>query len=132
MHDRPASLLGATPPAVTDLMLAAATRAAGVGVSGAAALVILADDPRLSVTELGRCISLTQSAAARMVDSLTAAGLAQRHGTAGRAVGVRLTAPDVDAAGRLLAARAEPLADLLSDVDDTDRERLAERCPRCW
>src|SRR5918992_1458536 len=67
MHDtrRTANLLGATALAVTDLVLAGATAAAGTSGSGAAALVLLRATPGLSVTELGRRVGLTQPAAAR-------------------------------------------------------------------
>ncbi|MFC7743116.1 MarR family transcriptional regulator [Nocardiopsis composta] len=81
MHDshRTANLLGATALAVNDVALAGATKAAGVSASGAAALVTLSAAPGLSVTELGRRVGLTQSAAARMVDSLENAGLVERR-----------------------------------------------------
>ena len=126
MHesDRTANLLGAAALAVTDLMLAGATRAAGVSASGAAALVVLRAAPDLSVTELGRRVGLSQSAAARMVDSLAASSLVRRHGRTGRSVSVRLTARGTRAADRLLAARAGPLAELLADLGDADRAAL--------
>jgi DNA-binding MarR family transcriptional regulator len=127
MHelDRTANLLGATALVVTDLMLAGATRAAGVRGSGAAALITLLDSPGLGVTELGRRVGLSQSAAARMVDSLAAAGLVRRHGTTGRAVPVRLTAEGTEAGARLRTARSESLTDLLSGLPERDRTRLA-------
>jgi DNA-binding MarR family transcriptional regulator len=69
MHDdfRTANLLGATVLALSDVVVAEATRAADTSSSGAAALVVLSTAPGLSVTELGRRIGLSQSAAARMV-----------------------------------------------------------------
>ena len=121
---RTANLLGATALTVTDLMTSAATGAAGVGPSGAAALVVLQDSPGLSVTELGRRIGLTQSAAARMVDSL--AGLVRRERRGGREVSVHLT-PDGEArVEQLLAARAGPLTDLVEVLDERQHEALAE------
>jgi DNA-binding MarR family transcriptional regulator len=127
MHelDRTANLLGATALVVTDLMLAGATRAAGVSASGAAALTTLMDSPGLGVTELGRRVGLSQSAAARMVDALAAAGLVRRLGPTGRSVPVRLTADGTEAATRLRTARGEPLTDLLSGLPERDRTRLA-------
>lgn len=127
MHamDRVANLLGATALAVTDMMVAGATRAAGVSASGAAALLALRDTAGVGVTDLGRRVGLGQSAAARMVDSLAASGLVQRHGTAGRSVLVRLTGVGAKTADRLLAARGEPLAALLADLGDADRTALA-------
>lgn len=130
MHDldRTANLLGAAALAMTDLLVSGAT-ATGVSASGAAALVVLRETPGLSVTELGRRVGLSQSAAARMVDSLVAAGLVRRQGTSGRAVSVRPTARGARTATRLLAARAEPLADLVATLDDRDRAALDRLLP---
>ncbi len=60
---------------------------AGIGPSGAAAVVALAGTPGLSVTELGRGVGLSQPAAARMVDALEKAGSGRplpRRRTGGR------------------------------------------------
>ncbi|MUN38853.1 MarR family winged helix-turn-helix transcriptional regulator [Actinomadura litoris] len=124
MHERLANLLGATALAVTDLVLAEATEAAGVSASGAAALIVLSAAPGLGVTELGRRVGLTQSAAARMVDGLEAAGLAERRRSGGRAVHVRLTRRGEEAAARMLGARAAPLAGTLTVLGDDEREAL--------
>jgi MarR family transcriptional repressor of emrRAB len=124
-HQRTANLLGATALAVADLALAGSTRAAGTSASGAAALVVLATAPRLSVTELGRRVGLSQSAAARMVDSLQAAELVRRRTGAGRAVAVELTPSGTEAVSRLLTARSKPLHDLVSVLDPDERDVLA-------
>jgi DNA-binding MarR family transcriptional regulator len=124
MHDRLANLLGAASLAVTDLALAGATRAAGVSASGAGALVVLAHAPGLGVTELGRRVGLTQSAAARMLDGLEAAGLARRERGPGRGVRVRLTRAGEEAVDAMLAARGAPLATALSGLDAGERDLL--------
>lgn len=128
MHDasvaRTANLLGAAALAVTDLTLAAAAGVAGLGQSAAAALVGLRVSPGLSATELGRRIGLSQPAAARMLDSLVAAGLVRRERGAGRMVPVRLTAHGARTADALLVARAEPLAELVGELDEADRSDL--------
>jgi DNA-binding MarR family transcriptional regulator len=131
MHDldRTANLLGAAALAMTDLLVSGATAAAGVSASGAAALVVLTTTPGLGVTELGRRVGLSQSAAARMVDSLVTAGLVRRQGEPGRSVSVRPTARGARTASRLLAARAEPLADLVATLDDRDRAALERLLP---
>jgi DNA-binding MarR family transcriptional regulator len=126
MHERLANLLGAASLAVTDLVLAGATRAGGVSASGAAALVVLAHAPDLGVTELGRRVGLTQSAAARMVDGLEAAGLARRHRREGRAVHVRLTPAGEATVGEMLAARGAPLTEVLDALDDAERAALTD------
>jgi len=127
MHDtrRTANLLGATALAVTDLVLGGATAAAGVSGSGAAALVVLSADPGISVTELGRRVGLTQSAAARMVDGLAARGLVERRPTMGKWVAVHPTAAGRAASADLLDARGERLATLVGTLPPTDQETLA-------
>ncbi|GAB3439992.1 MarR family transcriptional regulator [Actinophytocola sediminis] len=127
MHDerRTANLLGATALAVTDLALAGATQASGTSASGAAGLVVLVTTPGLSVTELGRRIGLSQPAAARMVDSLTAKGLVRRRPGAGREVRVSPTPAGRRVASRLLAAREQPLRDLVSVLDPDEQDVLA-------
>ncbi|TDD88494.1 MarR family transcriptional regulator [Actinomadura darangshiensis] len=124
MHERLANLLGAASLAVTDLVLAGATDAGQVSASGAAALIVLSDAPDLGVTELGRRVGLTQSAAARMVDGLQAAGLVERHRGAGRVVHVRLTGKGAEAVRGMLAARDAPLAGVLTVLDEAEREAL--------
>jgi MarR family transcriptional regulator, negative regulator of the multidrug operon emrRAB len=129
MHDidRTANLLGAAALAVTDLTLGAVTKAADVSASGAAALVTLSANPGLSVTELGRRIGLTQSAAARMVDSMQADGLVERRPSSlsSRWIGVHLTTTGKTTAHRLLAARGSPLTDIVATLDADDQEALA-------
>lgn len=124
MHERLANLLGAASLAVTDLVLSGATDAGRVSPSGAAALIVLSGAPDLGVTELGRRVGLTQSAAARMVDGLQAAGLARRHRGEGRVVHVRLTAKGEGAVREMLAARGAPLGDVLTVLDEDERETL--------
>ncbi|MCC4314887.1 helix-turn-helix domain-containing protein [Streptomyces malaysiensis] len=51
--------------------------------SAAAALIVLRADPGVSVTELGRRVGLTQSAAVRMVAGLEREALVERRRTVG-------------------------------------------------
>jgi MarR family transcriptional repressor of emrRAB len=126
---RTANQLGAAALALTDLMLNGAS-SAGVSPSGAAALVTLSAFPGLTVTELGRQVGLSQSAAARMVDSLEADGLAARHPRVGRQVTVHLTSAGSQAACDLLEARSALLADLVASLGGEDRDALARLLPR--
>lgn len=128
MHDsaRTANLLGATALAVTDLALAGATSAAGVSASGTAALVVLSGAKGVSVTELGRRVGLSQSAAVRMVDSLAAAGLVERRPGQARWVTVRLTPAGRRAARTALAARGGPLTEVVAGLDERDQATLDE------
>jgi MarR family transcriptional repressor of emrRAB len=127
MHEasRTANLLGATALAVTDLALRHVTRAAGTSASGAAALVVLAASPGLGVSEVGRRIGLSQSAAARMVDSLEAADLVKRRPGSGREVSVHPTSAGRNAAARLVEARGRPLDDLLAVLAPDEQAALA-------
>src|ERR671914_1576096 len=126
MHDtrRTANLLGAAALAVTDLTLGGATAAAGVSGSGAAALVVLSADPGISVTELGRRVGLTQSAAARMVDALEARGLVERRPTLGKWVAVHPTDAGLAASADLLHARGNRLTTLVAALSPADQEVL--------
>lgn len=129
MHDtdRTANLLGAAALALTDLTLGDATAAAGVSASGAAALVVLTAAPGVSVTELGRRVGLTQSAAARMVDSLESEGLVERRPNPfnNRWVTVHPTRAGRRTCQRLLSARGGPLGELVAGLDESDRQALA-------
>lgn len=126
MHDgRTANLLGAAALAVTDLVLAGAQHRVGVSTSGAAALVVVSAEPGLSVTELGKRVGLSQSAAARMVDSLERAGFVRRQPGQGRVVAVHLTASGRAAARKLLATRGAGLTEVLDTLDATEQEALA-------
>ena len=132
MHDtrRTANLLGAAALAVTDLTLGGATAAAGVSGSGAAALVVLSADPGISVTELGRRVGLTQSAAARMVDALEARGLVERRPTLGKWVAVHPTDAGLAASADLLHARGNRLTALVGTLPPADQEALAHALDR--
>ena len=131
MHDsRLANLLGAAALAVSDRMLARVRQTAGVSVSGASALVVLAHAPGLPVTELGRRVGLSQPATARMVASLETAGLARRGPGAGRTVPVSLTPAGERTVADLLAAREDSLGQVLATLDDADRDVLGTALER--
>ncbi|PXY21025.1 MarR family winged helix-turn-helix transcriptional regulator [Prauserella muralis] len=121
---RTANLLGAAALAVSELMLAGATAAAGTSESGASALVVLSGAPGLSVTELGRRVGLSQPAAARMVDSLEGRGLVERRQTVGRWVAVHLTGAGRAAAGQILDSRGGRLTELVRELDERERAAL--------
>ena len=126
MHDtrRTANLLGAAALGVVDLVLKGALAPAGVGSSGAAALVMLAHAPGLSVTELGRRVGLSQPAAARMVESLETRGLVERRPSTGRAVAVHPTSSGRRAATSLLAGREGRLTEVLAELSETEQRHL--------
>lgn len=127
MHvTRIANLLGALSLAVTERLTAEVSRAAGVSVSGASALVTLHTEAGIGITELGARVGLSQPAAVRMVDALTVAGLAERRSRPGRGVEVHLTPAGNDAVRQVLERREDVLARLLDPVGD---ERLRAMVP---
>ncbi|UIX30772.1 MarR family winged helix-turn-helix transcriptional regulator [Streptomyces sp. GQFP] len=128
MHDefRTANLLGAASLALSDVIVSGATGAAGTSSSGAAALVVLSTDSGLSVTELGRRVGLSQSAAARMVEGLDKQGLVRREATWRGWVRLQLTDRGVQAAHGLLASRGDVLRQVLQHLDDHEQEQLGQ------
>lgn len=126
MHDsdRLSNLLGAAALAITDRALANIAGATGVSASAAAAVVVLSASPGLGVTELGRRIGLSQSATARMVDSLEATGLARRAPGAGRLVLVTLTDRGRRTAATVLRTRDDAVAGVLSGFGKEERAAL--------
>ena len=121
---RLANLLGAVVLNLSDRMTAAAATAAGVSLSGTAALVTLAESPGLGGTELGHRIGLSQPACARMLDQLAARGLVRRQEKTGRSVAVVLTRTGRAAAARALRARQEVLTTALTRLTAGERAAL--------
>lgn len=116
---RVANLFGAAALAAAGAMAEAMGGVSDGGLSAAAALVTLASEPALGVTELGRRIGLSQSATVRMIDSLNRRGLVERTpGTDRRSVALRLTAEGQDRARRVLAGREQALTRLLAPLGD--------------
>ena len=127
-----ANVLGALALVLHDRMSAAVSEAADQPESGAAALSMLAnflEQPRVGL--LHQALGLTPSGAVRMVDKLEAGGWVRRGpGGDGRSTSVSLTAAGRRAAGRVVAARGEVLADALSVLCDGEREVLDELAGR--
>ena len=121
MHTRQriANLLGAAALAAAGGMASAAAEVSEGGLSAAAALVTLASDPGIGVTELSRRIGLSQPATVRMLDVLAGRGLVERAaGRDSRSVALRLTAEGEARARRILAGRERVLLALLEPLDD--------------
>jgi len=70
-------------------------------------------------------VGLSQSAAARMVDSMESNRLLRRRPGIGRTVTVEVTQAGRRAARRLLEAREGPLTKAVSALDDQDQKALA-------
>lgn len=114
-----ANLLGAAALAAAGAMASAAGGVTEGGLSAAAALVVLASEPGLGVTELGRRIGLSQSATVRLVDALAGRGLVRRvAGADRRSVSLRLTPAGRGRARHVLAERERALVSLLEPLGD--------------
>lgn len=113
------NLFGAAALAAAGAMAEAVAGMSDGGLSAAAALVTLASEPGLGVSELGRHIGLSQSATVRMIDSLHKQGLVERmSGADRRSVALRLTDEGQERARRVLAGREEALVPLLAPLGD--------------
>jgi DNA-binding MarR family transcriptional regulator len=129
MNARAANLVGAHALVVADRM----REAAGMELSSAAVLSALetfADGA--SIDDLRRILGLSHSGGVRIVKRLEGHGLLARKPDPadGRAVRLHLTADGRRAARRVLAARRDVLADLVTALDErqtADLERLLER-----
>ncbi len=125
---RQANLLGTLSLAVTGRVEDAVEAASPHGPSSPAALVALegylGDGP---IDALSRVLGLTHSGAVRLVDRLSAAGLAERRpGSDGRTVAVGLTPAGRRAAEEIRRARERALAEALSALGDEERRLLTE------
>jgi DNA-binding MarR family transcriptional regulator len=123
---RDANLLGALSLAVADRLEAATRAAAAHGGSAPAALAAL--DTFLegsSIDTMRKPLGLTHSAAVRLVDRLTAAGLVSRGaGEDGRSVAIFLTPEGRRAAAQVQGGRMRALEDVLAPLDPAEREQL--------
>lgn len=122
-----ANRLGALALRITDRMHAAVA-ADGRSLSSATALSALdrfLDSP--SIDQLSSVLGLSSSATVRLVDRLVADGLVVRASTAdGRVSVVELTSAGRQEAGRIVAARAELLDDVLAPLSTEERAILHE------
>lgn len=122
-----ANLLGATGLLISDVV---EERIAGTdrrSRSTVAALVAMHYFGPLTVTQLGRCLHLSQPAATRLLQALEAEGLCRREGSTGRAVAVTLTEAGEDAVSDALGARQQGIEGMLASLNPaeiTDLGRL--------
>jgi MarR family transcriptional regulator, negative regulator of the multidrug operon emrRAB len=132
MHDdarpdtaRLVNVFGAAALAAAGAMAAAAEAVTEGGLSAAAALVTLAIEPGIGVTELGRRVGLSQPGATRLVEGLAGRGLVRSEPErGGRGVALWLSAAGARKARLILAERERALAALLAPLDDRARGEL--------
>ena len=127
MHEegRLANVLGAAALAAAGAMTAAVAAVTDGGLSAAAALVTLASEPGIGVTELSRRVGLSQPGATRLIAALASRGLVlSEPETGGRSVSLRLTPAGSEKAQLILAERQRALAALLAPLDQHARQEL--------
>jgi DNA-binding MarR family transcriptional regulator len=121
-----ANLVGAWALLAGEAVLDAAERATGHGGQAAAALVVIGDQPGLSLAELSVALRLSQPGATHLVGRLVAAGWVDRgQGPDARRHALALTAAGRDAVEELLEARRTALATLIEPLDAAERGQLA-------
>lgn len=125
MADRLAQLLGALSLSATDRFRSSVNGSLGRGGAHAAALVHLDAYPGDSVQELADVLDVSQPAAVKLADRLSADGLLERHrGRDNRTRALHLTSKGRVAAARVLADRAAELDAILVVLDRDERTRL--------
>jgi len=119
------NVFGAAALAAAGAMASAAEAVTGGGLSAAAALVTLASEPGIGVTELSRRVGLSQPGATRLIEGLAGRGLVRSEPEpGGRTVALRLTAAGTEKARLILAERERALEALLAPLDDRARGEL--------
>jgi MarR family transcriptional repressor of emrRAB len=122
---RLANVFGAVALAATRAMTSAAAAVTDGGLSAAAALVTLASEPGIGVTELGRRLGLSQPGATRLVEGLVSRGLVRNEPEPrGRMVALWPTPEGAEKARLILAERERALAALLAPLDEQARREL--------
>ena len=125
MADRLAQLLGVLSLAATDRFRRAVESSLGRGGAHASVLVHLDAHPGESVQGLARVLGVSQPAAVKLADRLTADGLLERRiGADRRTRALHLTRAGRVAAARVLSDRAGELTGLLGVLETSEREAL--------
>jgi MarR family transcriptional repressor of emrRAB len=122
---RTSNLLGALAVALTDALTDVTERGARHGAAAPAALVTIADEPRISIERLRQVLQLSHSGAVRLIDRLAADGLVERRsGRDRRSVSLVLTSAGREAAAAVLAERQAVLDRALDRLTAAERRSL--------
>ena len=125
MADRLAQLLGALSLSATDRFRAGVDGSLGRGGAHSGALVHLDAYPGESVQELATVLGVSQPAAVKLADRLSADGLLERRpGRDKRTRALHLTPRGREAAAQVLFDRATELERILSALGRDERARL--------
>jgi DNA-binding MarR family transcriptional regulator len=126
-EDRTANLLGALALLVNGQMRRAVIEPAGAGGALAEAVIVVKDQPGVTVDWLGRVLTLSQPGAVHLVKRLVALGwVDKRPGADARSRALTLTAAGKAAARTILRARRRALRGLVDQLSTEDQARLAE------
>ncbi len=129
MHDHAIrNRLGALSVALADELTGAAEANAPERGVAAAALVLAAHEPGLSIERLRRAVGLSHPGAVRLVDRLVAHGLIARGPAEDdrRAVGLGLTASGTSVVNEILHARGEALDRVMDALNADERTTLGQ------
>ncbi|MEV0154032.1 MarR family transcriptional regulator [Micromonospora sp. NPDC050686] len=125
--DDAANLLGALALHVGERMREAVVAPAGAGGALAEALVVLKDQPGVTAEWLGQVLRLSQPGTAHLVRRLVGLGWVDRRpGADARSRALHLTPAGTRAAGQILHARQQALAQVLRHLSDRQRAHLAD------
>ncbi|WP_324751426.1 MarR family winged helix-turn-helix transcriptional regulator [Roseovarius sp. Pro17] len=125
------NVFGALTIGVSDQVRSATSEGMALGGEATAALVIIGHAPGLSIDRLGRVLRLSHPGTVRLVDRLTAGGLAERRSAKHdrRAVALHLTETGERQRGALLDRRQQVLSTMLVRIAPEDQAVL-ERVSR--
>jgi MarR family transcriptional regulator, negative regulator of the multidrug operon emrRAB len=120
---RDANLVGALAVAISDAVTRAAEAAAPEPGPAAAALMLVAHLPGMSIDALRIGVGLSHPGAVRLVDRLETRGLVERRASAedGRRVALHLTAAGAAMAARIADGRHRAVAQALDCLPDAER-----------
>lgn len=120
---RDANLVGALAVAIGDAVTRAAEAAAPEPGPAAAALMLVAHLPGMSIDALRIGVGLSHPGAVRLVDRLAARGMLERRASAedGRRVALHLTAAGESAAAGIAEGRNRAVARALDGLPDAER-----------
>lgn len=133
--NRLTNMFGALVLGIADRVRWAARDETTLGGETAAALVVIGHTPGLSINQLGRVLRLSHPGAVRLVDRLTASGLAMRSAASHdrRVVVLNLTETGDTHRAALLERRRKVLETIISEVPPEDLavlERITDRMIR--
>lgn len=120
---RDTNLLGALAVAISDAITRAAETHAPEPGPAAAAIMLVAHLPGMSIDALRIGVGLSHPGAVRLVDRLEARGLVERRSSAedGRRVALHLTPAGDQAAAAIAEGRHKAIADALAGLPDAER-----------